>query len=202
MAPFNSEVAEKFWSEQDRKKEIFVNFLIASSETMKMKYEEEGEYLSFLSFKKNISSLLKNDISVTFNSERTVVLKPLFFEVVTLVPSMEDCIIQLVSTPIEEFGILKEEDMDFAKVFEDTTLGEEEKIRQIYSYLTDESEEDDDRALCARDDENYYFFLAPAFEEDSPGHEKIKSINCVARTGNVNGWRNENQDSFEDTQYH
>lgn len=183
MAPFNSEISEGIWSEQDRNKEIFINFLIAGTETMQRKYEEEAEFSSYFSFKKAISNLLKNDIPVTFNSESTVLLKPVFFEVVTLVPSMEDCIIQLVSTPIDKFGILGEKEMGFAKSFEDTVLSREEKIKQIYSYLTSESEEGEDRGLCARDDENYYFFLAPVFEEDSPGYEKIMYIRDFVNRG-------------------
>ena len=208
MAPLNSEIAEKLWSEQDRNKEIFLKFQMAAEKALKMKYEEKSDCSSDQDFRKSISNIVKNDFLVIFNSEDTINLnpvflnlKPVFLEIVTLLPHMEDCAFQLVSTPIDEFGILDEEEMGFAKFFdvEDNLLSKDEKIEEIYSYLT--CEDEDERPLCMKDCENYYFLLTPIFEEGSIGHEKIMYIQDLTR-GSVSKREDEDEDGSEDTRYH
>ena len=180
MAPYNCEVKEGMWSEEDAKKELLQGFLNIGSRVLKEMYEEtDVSTCTETELRKEIANIIEKPVQISFNKDDgkgfyqiTSFLIPICFEIVEREPGVY-CLEQMVSIPIDEFKYLGKHDIWFAKSYEgypDDFAHEEEKEEDMYAHLTL------DGGLCTKDEKNYYFLLDPKFDNESPAIRKIRYI--------------------------
>ncbi len=182
MAPHNSELSERIWSEKDFDKEVLQEFLNAGSRELKAMYtERDASTLTETELRKDIGNLLCKSIKFSMfrelrdgSEEIPSILSPVYVEVKERTPGIYS-LEQMVSVPKDQFKWLWDYQLEFAKSYEEYT-DEEEKIEEMYVHLTFYC------GLCTKDDENYYFLLNPTFDENSPAIRKIQYMHKISRT--------------------